>query len=246
MNKLVAEGIVKNLEGLDILQNISIQVPSDTIATVIGPSGCGKSTFFHILSGILCPDEGKVWIDGNEFTGKTGRIGYLQQKDCLFPWKSVLQNVILPLEIKRIEKNKAKAMGLEYLAKFGLKGFDTYFPFELSGGMRQRAALLRTYLFQSDILLLDEPFAQLDAITRKNMQEWLLKIKNEFHLTILMITHDIEEAVFLSDQIIVFSALPGRILAQYHPSLPRYRTLKYLSSHDFTFWKDKIMNDLLL
>ncbi len=246
MNKLVAEGIDKNLDGLDILQNISIKVPSDTIATMIGPSGCGKSTFFHIISGILCPDKGKISIDGKDYTGKTGRIGYLQQKDCLFPWKSVLKNVILPLELKRMDSNEAHSMGKKYLTKFGLGGFDHYYPFELSGGMRQRAALLRTYLFQSDILLLDEPFAQLDAITRKNMQEWLLKIKNEFHLTILMITHDIEEAVFLSDQIIVFSALPGRILAQYHPSLPKDRTLKYLASHDFTYWKEKIMNDLLL
>jgi ABC-type nitrate/sulfonate/bicarbonate transport system ATPase subunit len=245
MTKLIAEKLSKTLDGLEILQNISLEVETGSVTSIIGPSGCGKSTFLHLLSGLISPDQGRVLIDGQDYTGKTGRMGYLQQKDCLFPWKTLLANVILPLQIKKWPLAEARAKAMDYLSKFKLEGFENYYPSELSGGMRQRAALLRTYLYQSDILLLDEPFAQLDAISRKRMQEWLLAMKEDLDLTIVMITHDIDEAVFLSDQVVVFSPLPGRILASIKVDAPKPRTLSYLTSNDFMVWKKRLI-DLLL
>lgn len=245
MTKLFAEKLSKTLDGLEILQNISLEVETGSVTSIIGPSGCGKSTFLHLLAGLISPDQGRVLIDGQDYTGKTGRMGYLQQKDCLFPWKTLLANVILPLQIKKWPLVEARAKAMDYLSKFKLEGFENYYPSELSGGMRQRAALLRTYLYQSDILLLDEPFAQLDAISRKRMQEWLLAMKEDLDLTIVMITHDIDEAVFLSDQVVVFSPLPGKILASIKVDAPKLRTLSYLTSNDFMVWKKRLI-DLLL
>lgn len=244
MSELIAANIWKSLDGLAILEGISLQIAPRSITSIIGPSGCGKSTFFHILSGLLQPDDGFVQMGENNISGKPGKIGYLQQKDCLFPWKNVLSNVMLPLLLKKIPQNEARATALKHLSNFGLKGFETYYPSELSGGMRQRAALLRTYLCQSPIMLLDEPFAQLDAITRKKMQTWLLGIQESLQLTILMITHDIDEAVFLSDRIVVFSPLPGKIRASYELYPPKPRTLSYLASKEFSHWKQCLM-DLL-
>jgi ABC-type nitrate/sulfonate/bicarbonate transport system ATPase subunit len=244
MTKLIADKLSKTLDGLEILQNISLEVETDSVTSIIGPSGCGKSTFLHLLSGLIPPDQGRVLIDGQDYTGKTGRMGYLQQKDCLFPWKTLMANVILPLQIKKWPLAEAKAKAMDYLSKFKLKGFENYYPSELSGGMRQRAALLRTYLYQSDILLLDEPFAQLDAISRKRMQEWLLSMKEDLGLTIVMITHDIDEAVFLSDQVVVFSPLPGRMVLTLRLHPPPQRKLSYISTPEFIESKSSIMEAL--
>ncbi|HOI24528.1 MAG TPA: ABC transporter ATP-binding protein [Caldisericia bacterium] len=244
MTKLFAEKLSKTLDGLEILQNISLEVETGSVTSIIGPSGCGKSTFLHLLAGLISPDQGRVLIDGQDYTGKTGRMGYLQQKDCLFPWKTLLANVILPLQIKKWPLVEARAKAMDYLSKFKLEGFENYYPSELSGGMRQRAALLRTYLYQSDILLLDEPFAQLDAISRKRMQEWLLAMKEDLDLTIVMITHDIDEAVFLSDQVVVFSPLPARMVLSLKLHPPSMRKLSYVSSPEFVENKSKIMDAL--
>ncbi len=178
---------------------------------IIGPSGCGKSTLFNIIAGLIKPDQGTVFIDGHDWSGKTGRISYMQQKDLLLPSRNILDNVCIPLLLKGMSKKAARQQAASYLEDFGLKGFANYYPRQLSGGMRQRAALLRTYLQASDILLLDEPFAALDAINRRNMQLWLKKLCSRYQSSVLFITHDIEEALLLADRIYLFSARPARI-----------------------------------
>ncbi len=246
MSLLQADSIGIQLNGLEILSDISLKVMPKSIACIIGPSGCGKSTLFQILSGLLKPDKGKVLIDNADYTHQPGHIGYLQQKDGLFPWKTVLSNVMLPLIIKKKPFEESKKIASQILREFHLESFAHYYPSELSGGMRQRVALLRTYLAQNQILLLDEPFASIDAITRKKMQVWLLYVQQKLQLTILMITHDIEEAIFLSDQIIVFSALPARIVKKHEIAHAQQRTLRDTSSTWFGQWKETIMEELHL
>ncbi len=191
-----------------------MQLDQDEFVVIIGPSGCGKSTLFNIIAGLIEPDQGTIWIDGQDWTGKTGRISYMQQKDLLLPSRNILDNVCIPLLLKGMSKKKAREEAVTYLQDFGLEGFANYYPQQLSGGMRQRAALLRTYLQASDILLLDEPFAALDAINRRNMQLWLKKLCQQYKSSVLFITHDIEEALLLADRIYIFSARPARILLE--------------------------------
>lgn len=215
MAKLEAVNICKTLDGLYTLDNISIHLEEQELAVILGPSGCGKSTLFHIISGLISPDKGKIIIDGCDFTGKTGRVGYMQQKDLLLPFRTVLDNIAIPLVLKGASWKEARTQAKPYLSQFGLKEFENYYPRQLSGGMKQRAALLRTYLFASDILLLDEPFAALDAITRHKMQKWLLDLRSQYRPSILFITHDIEEALLLADRIYVFSPLPARVVGEF-------------------------------
>lgn len=163
------------------------------------------------MAGLIKPDQGTVFIDGHDWSGKTGRISYMQQKDLLLPSRNILDNVCIPLLLKGMSKKAARQQAASYLEDFGLMGFANYYPRQLSGGMRQRAALLRTYLQASDILLLDEPFAALDAINRRNMQLWLKKLCSHYQSSVLFITHDIEEALLLADRIYLFSARPARI-----------------------------------
>lgn len=208
MPEIVVEGLQKTLGGLLTLGEINLQVPDGAIAGILGPSGCGKSTLFNIISGVMSPDAGRVCIDGRDVTGKTGRVSYMRQKDLLLPNLSVLDNVGIPLVLKGLPKKKAREEAGRHLETFGLKGFENHYPAQLSGGMRQRAAMLRTYLFSSDILLLDEPFASLDAITKKKMHAWLIGVFKRIRPTVLFITHDVDEALALCDKIYVFSECP--------------------------------------
>lgn len=209
--KIEVKGISKSLDQIHTLDQVSLQVQAGEFVLIIGPSGCGKSTLFNIIAGLIKPDQGTVLIDDHDWTGKTGRISYMQQKDLLLPSRNILDNVSIPLLLKGMSKKEARQQAASCLEDFGLKGFATYYPRQLSGGMRQRAALLRTYLQASDILLLDEPFAALDAINRRNMQLWLKELCNRYHSSVLFITHDIEEALLLADRIYLFSARPARI-----------------------------------
>ena len=199
------------MDQIHTLDHVSLQVHAGEFVLIIGPSGCGKSTLFNIIAGLVKPGQGTVFIDGHDWTGKTGRISYMQQKDLLLPSRNILDNVSIPLLLKGMSKKEARQQAASYLEDFGLKGFANYYPRQLSGGMRQRAALLRTYLQASDILLLDEPFAALDAINRRNMQLWLKELCNRYQSSVLFITHDIEEALLLADRIYLFSARPARI-----------------------------------
>lgn len=205
------------------LQDIELAVPEGKFISILGPSGCGKTTLFNIIAGLLTPSAGAVIKDGVDVTGKPGVVGYQLQRDLLLPWRSIVDNVILGLEIQGMPKPKARAQVLPLMKRYGLGGFEQHRPAQLSGGMRQRAALLRTLLYDRDVVLFDEPFGALDAQTRAKMQEWLLDTWGEFNKTILFVTHDIEEAVFLSDEIHVLSRRPGRVVERVVVDLPRPR-----------------------
>jgi ABC-type nitrate/sulfonate/bicarbonate transport system ATPase subunit len=191
--------------------------------TLIGPSGSGKSTVFNLITGLLKPDEGEIVLDGAIINGRTGRVGYMPQRDLLLPWRSVLDNVILGPEIGHKPLDTARERARQLFPLFGLESFANAYPAALSGGMRQRAALLRTFLSERDVILLDEPFGALDALTRRDMQRWLLDVWAQFKPTILFITHDVREAVILGDRVLVFTPRPGRIKSEMVIDLPRPR-----------------------
>lgn len=240
-NKLVVNNLEVSLDNVSVLQNISLEVKKNEYISIVGPSGCGKSTLFNIISGLIKPDKGSIWIDQKDCTGKTGLVGYMQQKDLLLPWFTVYDNIGLPMKIQGKHKLEIQKIIMEELPFFGLQGFENSYPIELSGGMRQKAALLRTIFFEKEILLLDEPFGKLDAITRKKMQDWMMKIKHHFNKTILMITHDVDEAIFLSDRIFVISSLPGKILDSFSVNLPKPRDLSIQTSILFNEYKKRVM-----
>ena len=204
---------------LAVLQNIDFYAEEGEIVSILGPSGCGKSTFLNMLSGLYDPNEGTILVDEvvTEAKDRIGRIGYMQQKDMLLPWRTVLDNVVIGLEIKGVSRNSARNMAISRLDEFGLAGFENQYPFVLSGGMRQRAAFLRTMLMDSSVVLLDEPFSSLDSINRMHLQSWLLELLNRYSFsgrnskTVILVTHDVEEALFLSDRIYVMSSRPGQI-----------------------------------
>lgn len=203
--------VSKTLDRIATLDNISLGLECHEFAVILGPSGCGKSTLLNIVAGLIRPDQGRIEIGGEDWTGRTGRASYMQQKDLLLPSRDILDNVCIPLVLKGTDKKKAHATARMYLKDFGLDGFEKYYPRQLSGGMRQRAALLRTYLFTSDVMLMDEPFAGLDAITRRKMQLWLKDLCASYRPTVLFVTHDIDEALLLADSIYVLSPRPARV-----------------------------------
>ncbi len=214
------------------LADVSFTARPGEFVTIIGPSGSGKSTLFNLITGLTEPDTGEVLIDGQRVDGRTGMVGLMPQRDLLLPWRTVMNNVILGPEIDGVPKRVARRRAREMLPMFGLEGFENAYPDTLSGGMRQRAALLRTFLTDRSILLLDEPFGALDALTRRELQRWLLEMWRRFDKTILFITHDVEEAVYLADRVLVFSARPGRITKILTVDLPRPRTQVSLMSDD--------------
>lgn len=214
MAEIIVSNVNKTLENIFTLDHISLRVKCSEQAVIVGPSGCGKSTLLNIISGLIPPDQGSIGLGGEDWTGRTGRVSYMQQKDLLLPNKNLLDNVSLPLLLKGLGKRQANRNAAQYLKVFGLEGFESRYPRQLSGGMRQRAALLRTYLFTSDIMLMDEPFAGLDAITRRKMQIWLKDLLKNYRTTLLFVTHDIDEALLLADTIYVFSPRPARVLAR--------------------------------
>ena len=229
-------------ESFTAIQDVKMSIKNGEFVSLVGPSGCGKSSLFNIIAGLIDPDEGSVIMDGSDVTGTTGHVGYMLQRDLLLPWRSVLDNVILGQEIQGIPRKQARQEARVFLDKFGLGSFADKFPDTLSGGMRQRAAFIRTILFKKDIFLLDEPLGALDAQTRILMQEWLLEVWEEFKKTVLFITHDIEEAVFLSDRVYVMSARPGRILAEININLPRPREISIRTDPTYMKLKAEIMD----
>jgi ABC-type nitrate/sulfonate/bicarbonate transport system ATPase subunit len=219
--------ISKTFYGIDhtvpALEDISFKVMPGEFVTIIGASGSGKSTLFNLCVGLLEPDEGEILIDGNRPITRAGMLGYMPQHDLLLPWRSVLNNVLIPLEIQGTLQRESRQKALEMLPHFGLETFENEYPSALSGGMRQRAALLRTWLTGRSTLCLDEPFGALDALTRKQLQNWLLKVWHEFERTVMFITHDVEEAVYLADRVIVLTSRPGKIKRELKIDLPRPR-----------------------
>ena len=227
-----------------VLDNISFQANTGEFVSIIGPSGCGKSTLLHIIAGIDQANNGIIKIDGDEKAKRLGNVGYMQQKDLLFPWRTVLDNVILGLELKGIARPVARQRALEHMEEFGLKGFENQYPFVLSGGMRQRASFLRSVLLHQGIMLLDEPFGALDALTRHQMQEWLVNLWCKLGNTIVLVTHDTDEALLLSDKVYVMSARPARIVMSLNVDLPRPRTHATVTEPEFAKLKSKLLAQL--
>ncbi len=205
------------------VEDVSFAVAPGEFLTLIGPSGSGKSTVFNLITGLTQPDRGTILLDGMTINGRVGLVGYMPQRDLLLPWRSVLGNVILGAEIAGKPLYQARKRALELLPLFGLEGFEAAYPAALSGGMRQRAALLRTFLSERDVMLLDEPFGALDALTRRDLQNWLLTVWTQFRPTVLFVTHDVREAVLLADRVLVFTPRPGKIKQEVQVDLARPR-----------------------
>jgi len=242
--KLSVKNIKKDFGDTHVIDDVSLELGENEFVSLIGLSGSGKSTIFNIISGLLMPDKGQVLIEGEDFTGKTGRVSYMYQKDLLLPWRKIIDNVCLPLVIKGESKKRAREAVRGYFKTFGLEGVEDKYPFQLSGGMRQRAALLRTYMFSSDIMLLDEPFAGLDAITRSKIHCWLLEVLKDLKTSVLLITHDIDEAVFLSDRIYILSGKPAGVREEIIVNLPKPREKDVITSERFNEIKRHILEVL--
>lgn len=198
-----------------ILNGVDFSIEEGEFVCIVGPSGCGKSTFLELMAGITKPDEGSIRYKGNDITGCPGHLGYMPQDDLLFPWLNLLDNILLPVRIRNGDLAAARDKVVKMLPEFGLEGHGNHLPYQLSGGLRQRAAFLRTYMTGADILLLDEPFASLDAITRRQMQIWLHQITRKLGTTVILVTHDIEEAILLAGRIQVMRSNPGTFTADY-------------------------------
>lgn len=213
--KLQVKNLSARYENELILADLTMDVQDGEFISVIGPSGCGKSTFLNILAGILPQEEGEIFVDGKLVQGLSAHFAYMPQDDLLMPWKNILDNVCLYASLHG-QENAAKEDALSKLDQFGLAGYGNRYPRELSGGMRQRAAFLRTALCPAEIMLLDEPFASLDVITRSNMQDWLLSMRQSLSRTTILVTHDIDEAIYLSDRILVLAGQPAAIKKVIH------------------------------
>lgn len=229
----VSKAFHSNGRTVQALENISLQVLPGELLTIIGPSGSGKSTLFNLIVGLLEPDQGEICLDGERCDHRTGRVGYMPQRDLLLPWRDVLDNAIIPLELRGVNREVAREQARKMLPLFGLEEFATSYPSALSGGMRQRAALLRTILTDRNILLLDEPFGALDALTRRELQDWLLDLWNQFQQTMIFITHDVEEALYLGDRVLVLSERPGRVVKSLDVHLPRPRRRGMIGMPEF-------------
>lgn len=227
-----------------VLDGIDFAVNDGEFVSIIGPSGCGKSTLLNIIAGLDSPDAGTVTIEGSSTGPQLGQIGYMQQKDLLLPWRSVLDNTILGLELKGMPRREARLKALELTEVFGLQGFENQYPFALSGGMRQRAAFLRTMLLDQDVVLLDEPFGALDALTRVQMQEWLLELWGSLRKTIILITHDVDEAILLSDRVYVLTARPGHVKMVMDVEMPRPRDYRVITQDSFIRLKAELLTAL--
>ncbi|VEF46874.1 ABC transporter-like protein [Bacillus freudenreichii] len=237
MSHLEIRNLSISFAGKEVLKDIRLTVEEGEFVTILGPSGSGKSTLFHTIGGLLTPDEGGVFLSDQEITGERGHISYMPQQHSLFPWRTILQNVLLGQELTG-KTDKARA--LEMIEKAGLAGYENELPDALSGGMKQRAAFIRALLSPQSLILLDEPFSALDDFTRQDMQQWLQSIWMEYKKTILFVTHNIEEALFLSDRIVVLSTKPATVVKEYKLPFSRPRKKELFFSREFFDWKQEI------
>jgi NitT/TauT family transport system ATP-binding protein len=210
---------------LSVFENINLQVPRNGFTALIGPSGCGKSTLFNVLTGVVAKDSGEISWCGETLMHLGTKSAYMQQKDLLLPWFSLLNNALLPAKISGEDMATSRAKALSLFKRLKLGGFEAYLPGEISGGMRQRCALVRTLMFERELVLLDEPLSALDAITRSSLQSLLLMLQIEFDKSILMITHDIDEALILADEVLVLSRRPMRVRESFSLGRPKLRRL---------------------
>ena len=217
--KLEVSGLSFSYPDRDVLEHLDFQVGEGEFVSILGASGCGKSTILKLLTGVHTPQAGKIFVDGGEVRGMSEHFAYMPQNDLLFPWKNILDNVCLYGRIHGGLEN-ARREAMENMAAFGLSGYEKAYPSALSGGMRQRAAFLRTALCKSDILLLDEPFGALDVITRGEMQDWLLSMRRRMNRTVLLVTHDMDEAIYRSDRILILGGRPSHVTCELRPETP--------------------------
>lgn len=225
---------------IDVLQNISLRVERGEFAAVIGPSGCGKTTLFKLIGGLLTPTAGEIWLEGKEIAGKTGHVSYVPQQKTLFPWRSVESNAALALEVTGTPRQAALAEVRAWLPRIGLSGYEKAYPETLSGGMQQRVSFLRALLSPQELMCLDEPFGALDALTRAEMQQWLLDIWEEHRRSVLLVTHSIEEALFLADRVYVLSHKPARIVQEITVPFARPRTPQTMALPEFMALRQEI------
>ncbi len=245
MSVLQVKGVSKSFENEEIIRGVSLNLQEGEIVSLLGISGGGKTTLFNIIAGLTIPQEGEVWLDGENITGKPGNISYMLQKDLLLPYRTIVDNVALPLMVRGIKKKKAREQASAYFEEFGLEGTQKKYPCQLSGGMKQRAALLRTYLFSEKVALLDEPFSALDMMTKGMVHEWYLDVMEKIHLSTLFVTHDIDEAILLSDRICLLTGKPGTITDEIVIEEPRPRRKDFQLSEKFLEYKREIVARLL-
>jgi len=238
---LRAEGVCKVYDGREIIRDVTIHLAEGELVSLLGVSGAGKTTLFHILSGLERPEAGRVLLAGEDVTGKPGHVSYMLQRDLLLPQKKVLDNVALPLVIRGTRAEEAREKARAFLPRFGLEGAADKYPAQLSGGMRQRAALLRTFLGARGVALLDEPFSALDALTKREIHRWYMDMMEKLRLTTLFITHDIDEAILLSDRVYLLTGAPGRISAELTIAPPRPRDMDFTLSEGFLEYKRQIL-----
>lgn len=244
MSKLIVKDVTFSYDQENIIEDINIELHDNELVCLLGSSGGGKTTLFNVISGLRTPQKGKVLLDGEDITGQPGHISYMLQKDLLLPYRTIEDNVALPLIIKGEKKKEARKKAGEFFDEFGLSGTQKKYPSQLSGGMRQRAALLRTYMFSKDVALLDEPFSALDTLTKSDTHRWYLDVMDKIHLSTLFITHDIDEAILLSDRIYLLTGKPGKITEEIVIKEPKPRRKDFNLTEEFLEYKKQIIEKL--
>ena len=239
---LEIKNITKSYNDKTIIQNVNLNLQSGEIISLLGVSGVGKTTVFNILSGLTKPDSGQVILNNENITGKSGIVSYMLQKDLLFDFKTIIDNVSLPLIVNGQSNKDARKINKPYFEKFGLLCFENKYPKEISGGMRQKAALLRTYFFSGEIFLLDEPFSALDPITKYQMYEWYLDISKKMGISTIFITHDVDEAILLSNRIYILSGNPGKISKEINIKNKLENVVEFSLNNKFLEYKKEILD----
>lgn len=244
MAVLQVNEVSKSFDNETIIKEISLELKEGELVSLLGVSGGGKTTLFNIIAGLSIPDKGTVYLSGEDITGKPGNVSYMLQKDLLLPYRTIVDNVALPLVIRGMKKKEAREKASSYFEEFGLMGTECKYPAQLSGGMKQRAALLRTYLFSEKVALLDEPFSALDMLTKNTVHEWYLEVMEKIKLSTLFITHDIDEAILLSDRIYLLTGRPGAITKEIVIKEPKPRRKDFNLSEQFLAYKREIIGHL--
>ena len=244
MTILRTENITKSYNDKTVIEDINIHLKEGELVSLLGVSGSGKTTLFNIISGLIMPDEGSVQLSDRAITGRPGSVAYMLQKDMLLPHKKIIDNVSLPLLLKGMPRKDARAHADKFFEEFGLEGTQYKYPNQLSGGMKQRAALLRTYMASDGVVLLDEPFSALDTLTKSAMHKWYLQVMEHISLSTLFITHDIDEAILLSDRIYIMSGAPGKIVDEIVIEEKRPRRDDFNLTPEFLEYKKRIISKL--
>jgi ABC-type nitrate/sulfonate/bicarbonate transport system ATPase subunit len=242
--KLRIENLSCRFGNIQALHDVNLSIEAGEFVCILGASGCGKSTLFNIVAGLQKATSGNIYLDGANINEKPGQVGYMLQKDLLLPWRTVLGNITLAAALTRGVRDADRKQARDLARKYGLGDFLNHYPHTLSGGMRQRVAMMRTVAAGRPILLLDEPFGALDAQTRLGMQQWVLEIWRDLGVTVLFVTHDVDEAIFLASRIVVMTPRPGRIAEILQVDLPRPRDFDSLTTPTFVELKRRIMGHL--